>query len=283
MTANPRTILITGCSAHGIGAALALNLARQGHYIFATARSPTKVPESLTSLENVQVLPLDVRDPSTIADAVRAVIEHGRGLDVLVNNAGAGYTMPLLDTDMDLAMDLYEANVWGPLRLIKACGDLLIASKGRIINMSSVGAVVNTPWLGVYSSSKAAITQLSETLRLELAPWGVRVVCIMAGSVTSAFHANEPEVILPPTSRYAAIRQMISDRATGRDDLKRCSADEFAASIVDDVLGTAGGVVWKGPYSALVKFLSRWCPAIILDRMMSDGQGLDELAKQGGK
>ncbi|KAI9040192.1 SDR family oxidoreductase [Aspergillus affinis] len=283
MTSNPRTILITGCSAHGIGAALALNLARRGHFIFATARSPAKVPDILTSLENVKVLPLDVRDPSTIADAVRAITDHGRGLDIVVNNAGTGYTAPLLDTDFDLAMDVYEANVWGPLRLIQACGDLLIASKGRIINMSSAGAAVNTPWLGVYSSSKAAITQLSETLRLELAPWGVRVVCIMAGTVTSAFHANEPEVILPPTSRYAAIRQTISDRAIGRDDLRRCSADEFAASIVDEVLGTAGGVVWKGPYSAIVRFLSRWCPAVVLDRMMSNGQGLDELAKQGGK
>ncbi|PLB51533.1 dehydrogenase with different specificitie [Aspergillus steynii IBT 23096] len=279
MTTNPRTILITGCSAHGIGAALALNLARRGHFIFATARSPTKVPESLTSLENVQVLPLDVTDPITIADAVRAVTDHGRGLDILVNNAGAGYTMPILESDLDQAMNLYDTHVLGLLRLVQACSDLLVTSKGRIINVSSAAAAVNTPWLGVYSSSKAAVTQLSETLRLEMVPFGVSVVCIMAGNVTSAFHANEPGVVLSPTSRYAAARQAISNRATGRDGLEKCSADEFAASIVDEVLGTAGGVVWRGPYSATVRFLARWCPTVLLDCMVSNGQGLDLLAK----
>ncbi|KAB8263692.1 hypothetical protein BDV32DRAFT_146508 [Aspergillus pseudonomiae] len=205
MPSSPRTVLITGCSAHGIGAALALGLAQQGHFIFATARSTAKVPRTLASLANVQVLPLDVTDPTTIAAVLRAVTEHGHGLDILVNNAGTG--------------------------------DLLISSKGRIINMSSVGAVVNTPWIGVYSSSKAAVAQLSETLRLELAPLGVSVVCLMIGTITTAFHANEPEVVLLPTSRYAAVRQTISDWATGRAGPKGCSADEFAASIVDDVLG----------------------------------------------
>ncbi|GLA20545.1 hypothetical protein AnigIFM62618_009120 [Aspergillus niger] len=102
-TSKTKTILITGCSAHGIGAALALTLARQGHFIFATARNTTKIPESLSALENVQVLPLDVTDSATIADAVRAVRELGRGLDILVNNAGTGYTMPLLEADLDRA------------------------------------------------------------------------------------------------------------------------------------------------------------------------------------
>lgn len=94
------------------------------------------------------MLPLDVTDPTSIADALRAVAEHGQGLDILVNNAGTSHTMPLLDAVLDRAKQVYEANVWGPLRLVQACSDLLIASKGRIVNMSSVGAVVNTPWIG---------------------------------------------------------------------------------------------------------------------------------------
>ncbi|KAE8367016.1 hypothetical protein BDV27DRAFT_155397 [Aspergillus caelatus] len=151
MPPSPKAILITGCSTHGVGAALALELAQQGHYIFATARSITKVPESLASLASVHVLPLDVIDPTSISDAVRAVGEHGHGLDILVNNAGTGYTMPLPDADVDQAKQVYEANVWGLLRLIQACSDLLITSKGRIINISSVGAVVNPPWIGNYS------------------------------------------------------------------------------------------------------------------------------------
>ena len=95
---------------------------------------------------------------------------------------------------------------------------------------------------------------------------GVSVVCLMIGTIITAFHANEPEVVLLPTSRYAAVRQTISDWATGRAGPKGCSADEFAASIVDDVLGSAGGLVWKGPNSAAVKFVSRWCPVWLLVR-----------------
>ncbi|KAB8224451.1 oxidoreductase [Aspergillus novoparasiticus] len=269
MPYSPKTILITGCSAHGIGAALAIKLAEQ-------------VPESITSLANVYPLPLDVTDLTTISDVVCAVTECGYGLDILINNAEIGYIMPLLDADLDQAKQVYKANVWGLLRLVQACSDLLITSKGRIINMSSVGTVVNTSWIDVYSSSKAAVTQLSETLRLELAPWGVTVVCLMASTITTAFHANEPEVVLLPTSRYAAIRLTISDWATGRAGPKGCSADEFAASIVDDVLGSTGGLVWKGPNSAAVQFVSRWFPTWLLVRLSPFSWSTDRIMSSLG-
>lgn len=89
----------------------------------------------------------------------------------------------------------------------------------------------------------------------------------MAGTITTDFHANEPEVVLLPTSRYAAIRQTISDWATGRAGPQGCSADEFANLIAGDVLGSSsanGGLVWKGPNSAAVEFMARWCPGGLL-------------------
>ncbi|RLM01934.1 hypothetical protein CFD26_108407 [Aspergillus turcosus] len=278
---KPKTILITGCSANSIGAALALTLAKRGHHIFATARSPAKIPSPLSTLSNVTLLQLDVSSPTSVAAAIKAVQDHGHGLDVLVNNAGAGYTVPLLDADIDHAKTVYETNVWGTLRMIQGFADLLIANRGRVVNISSVGAVVNTPWIGVYSSSKAAVVQISETLRLELAPLGVGVVCLMVGTVKTSFHDNEPRVVLPAGSRYAVIRDIISQWATGQAGPKGCSVDEFANSIAEDVLGAggSGGLVWKGPNSAAVRILSRWCPSWLLDRMMSNGQGLDELEK----
>lgn len=278
-----KSILITGCSANSIGAALALSLAKRGHHVFATARSPAKIPSPLTTLSNVTLLQLDVTSPASVAAAVQAVQDHGHGLDVLVNNAGAGYTVPLLDADLEHAKRVYETNVWGVVRMIQGFADLLVARRGRVVNLSSVGAVVNTPWIGVYSSSKAAVMQISETLRLELAPLGVGVVCLMVGTVSTSFHENEPRVVLPAGSRYAAIRDVIAQWATGQSGPKGCSVEEFAESIVDDVLGASGsgsgGLVWKGPNSAAVRILSRWCPVWLLDRMMSNGQGLDELAK----
>lgn len=104
--------------------------------------------------------------------------------------------------------------------------------------------------------------QLSETLRLEFGPLGVDVVCLMVGTVTTTFHANEPEVILPPSSRYAAIRDTISNWATGRAGPKGCSAEEFAESVVDMIVSAnrVGGLIWKGPYSTIIRFVPRCCP-----------------------
>jgi NAD(P)-dependent dehydrogenase (short-subunit alcohol dehydrogenase family) len=143
-----KSILVTGCSAGGIGEALALALATRGHHVFATARNPAKVPEALSSLSNVTVLQLDVLSTDSAADAARAVSESGRGLDILVNNAGCGYAQPVLDMDIAKAQRLFDTNVWGPIRMIQAFAGLLIASQGRIVNVSSVGAIVNTPWIG---------------------------------------------------------------------------------------------------------------------------------------
>ncbi|KUI56150.1 NADPH-dependent 1-acyldihydroxyacetone phosphate reductase [Cytospora mali] len=162
----PKAILVTGCSAGGIGAAIVSTLAKHDHHVFATARNTSKIPEELTSLPNATVLELDV-------------------------SSTAGYAAPVLDIDIAKAQRVYDVNVWGPVRTIQAFADLLIASRGRIVNLSTVGSVVNTPWISAYASSKAALGNISETLRLELSPFGVSVVIIMAGVVTSQFHEND--------------------------------------------------------------------------------------------
>lgn len=141
-----KSILITGCSADGIGAAMALVLAKRGHHVFATARDTSKIPESLRSLSNVTTMALDVADPSSIAASARAVADSGRGLQVLVNNAGGGYVRPVLDIDIAAAQRLFDINLWGPLRMIQAFAGLLISSRGRIVNVSSSAAVINSPW-----------------------------------------------------------------------------------------------------------------------------------------
>lgn len=142
-----KSILITGCSAGGIGAAMALVLARRGHHVFATARNTARVPEPLASLANVTVLPLDVGDTASVAAAARSVADSGRGLNVLVNNAGTGYVTPVLDIDIAAAQRVHDINLWGPLRTIQALADLLIASRGRIVNVSSSASVLNSPWM----------------------------------------------------------------------------------------------------------------------------------------
>lgn len=144
-----KSVLVTGCSAGGIGGAIALNLATSGHHVFATARNTAKIAPELSSLPNVTVIQMDVTSSASVTEAAKIVTESGRGLDALVNNAGGGYGAPILDMDIDKAKRLHEVNVWGVVRCVKAFSDLLIESRGRIVNMSSVGAVVNMPWIGM--------------------------------------------------------------------------------------------------------------------------------------
>lgn len=112
-----------------------------------------------------------------------------------------------------------------------------------------------------YSSSKAALCNLSETLRLELSPFGVSVVTIMTGVVTTQFHENDA-FSLPQTSRYAVIKEIISSWANGKAKPKGCSAEQFAESLLEDIVGKGkGGVVWKGPHAGAIKAMVKWLPA----------------------
>ncbi|KAM3529789.1 hypothetical protein MY4038_005240, partial [Beauveria bassiana] len=155
-----KTVLITGCSRDGIGATLALRLADDGHRVFATARDPRKIPPAVREHARVTVLTLDVTSDSSVKAAAQAVAAAaaaaaagrtkrggGGGLDVLVNNAGAGYTMPLLDVDIDRARNCHDVNVWGPLRTVQAFSELLIASRGRVVNVGAATGCLYSPWI----------------------------------------------------------------------------------------------------------------------------------------
>ncbi|CEJ90645.1 hypothetical protein VHEMI06413 [[Torrubiella] hemipterigena] len=277
-----KVVLITGCSDGGIGGTLAAQLAEQGHFVFATARNPAKVPPRLQDLDNVHILQLDVTDEESITAATTAVTKHGKGLDVLVNNAGLGYASPLLDVDIARAKSVHDAMVWGPLRMVHAFSDLLIASKGRIVNIGDACGQVYTPWIGTYSSAKAALHILSETLRLEMSPFGVHVGCIMTGTVATKLHANAPALSLPERSLYSGIAGTIGRWARGEAGPPGGSLDEYVASIIPDVVGRLTrkrGVVWRGANVGAVWFAATWLPTYIVDMLLLQNQGIDELTQ----
>lgn len=154
-----QSALVTGCSVGGIGAALALALAKRGVHVFATARNTSKISQEPSNLSNVTVLQLDVLSASSVADTAKLVGDSGHGLDVLINNAGAGYAQPVLDIDIDKAQRVYDLNVWGPIRTVQAFASHLIARRGRIVNISTVGSIVNTPWICMFTCSALALAQ----------------------------------------------------------------------------------------------------------------------------
>ncbi len=133
-----------------------------------------------------------------------------------------------------------------------------------------------------YSSSKAALTTISETLRLELSPFDVSVVTIMAGVVTTHFHDNEPGFKLPEGSLYAPIEEIIAGWASGKSKPRGCTPEQFAESLVGEVVGDGkSGMVWKGPHAAGIKFLLNWLPSWCQDTAMSINQGLQEFKQNG--
>lgn len=117
-----------------------------------------------------------------------------------------------------------------------------------------------------YASSKAALVNLSEALRLELSPFGVSVLTVLVGTVDSHFHANDTALDgtgfkLPPSSRYAAIEDIIAGWASGESKPKGIAAEQLAEQLVGDLVGDGkSGLVWKGPNAGAIKFATKWFP-----------------------
>lgn len=139
-------VLITGCSAGGIGSALVEQFRLQGLHVFATARSKERMAH-LKGLSNVTLLELDVTSSSDIERAANYVRDHAGKLDILVNNAGQSVVYPALDTSIHISKALFDVNLFGSIAVTQALAPLVIACKGTVVNVCSMSGVANAPWL----------------------------------------------------------------------------------------------------------------------------------------
>ena len=145
-----RTVLITGCSDGSLGAALALSFARHHFHVFATLRNPAKAT-SLASHPDIEILPLEVTSSSSISSCAATVeMKTGGRLDVLVNNAGLMFVMPLLDTSIEESKKMFDVNVWGLLAVTQAFAPMLVRSKGVVLNIASIAGAVRMAWQGLF-------------------------------------------------------------------------------------------------------------------------------------
>ncbi|KAL9043534.1 MAG: hypothetical protein Q9214_003285 [Letrouitia sp. 1 TL-2023] len=270
-----KAVVITGCSEGGIGSALALAFQKRNLQVFATARDPSKMAH-LSDLPNVTLLQLNPTSNSSVEEAAKVVRARTSGrLDYLVNNAGQTMTVPTLDIDIDKAKEMYEINVWGMIRVTQALSPLVIASRGSIVNISSVTANMHVPWVGIYGGSKAAVNVISDTLRLELAPFGVKVVTVITGAISTNVFKSGKDFKLPADSYYANIEDQIAARARGEDGVKRMDPTTYAEKVVTDILAGANGETWRGAYASIIRFMSSYLPSPILDVMAVRGTGLE--------
>ncbi|KAI3316854.1 putative short-chain dehydrogenases/reductase [Xylariaceae sp. AK1471] len=280
---SEKTVLITGCSQGGLGAAMAKAYRTRGFRVFATVRDIAKAG-SLGDIKGIEILELEVTSQESIRQCAKAVEKlTGGSLDILVNNAGIGTTMPLLDVSVDDAKKTYDVNVWAMIVMVQAFAPLLIKAKGTICNISSVSGELIFAWAGVYSSSRAATTSISETLRIELAPLGVRVITAILGGVDTAGNnaANKGELDLPVTSYYQKIRDIINHHYKGLQYTNKQNVDVAAKNIVNDVLSGSSYFIRRGQASTLSWFSNTFLPHVLFTSMINGKSGLAEVgAKQ---
>jgi NAD(P)-dependent dehydrogenase (short-subunit alcohol dehydrogenase family) len=177
--------LVTGCST-GIGRATALALHRAGLPVYASARRPESLRELAAA--GLTTLTLDVTDESSMQAAVdRVLTDHG-AVGVLVNNAGYALQGPVETTPLDDARAQFETNVFGMVRLTQlALPGMRAQGWGRVVNVSSMGGRFTFPGGGFYHASKHAVEAVSDALRYEVGPFGVAVVLVEPGPVSTAF------------------------------------------------------------------------------------------------
>lgn len=182
-TPQPAAVLVTGAS-RGLGYHTAVHLAGHGYRVFGGVRSDEA--EALLAREGdgrITPLRLDVTQPEQVSAAVDQVASESgdRGLAGLVNNAGVVAMGPVEHTPIDDVESTLRVNVLGPVAMIKPALPLLRQGFGRIINISAINGVLPNPFAASYNASKAALESLSDSLRLELKPWGIPVIVVRPG------------------------------------------------------------------------------------------------------
>ena len=198
------TWLITGCST-GLGRALAQAVLRHGHNAVVTARNVAQVQDIADAYPGTALaLPLDVTDDAQVTAAVTAAGDRFGGVDVLVNNAGYGYRAAVEEGDDEDVRRLFDTQLFGTVRTIKAVLPGMRARRsGTIVNLSSIGARISPEGSGYYAAVKAAIEALTLSLRKEVAPLGITAMVVEPGAFRTDFAGRSLTQSAEPIADYA--------------------------------------------------------------------------------
>jgi NAD(P)-dependent dehydrogenase (short-subunit alcohol dehydrogenase family) len=185
MSEPSKAVLITGCSS-GIGRATALRLVRSGWRVYATARRPEAIPELQDA--GCRTLALDVTSEPSMGAAVEEVERAEGAVGVLINNAGYSQSGAIETVSMDAARRQFETNVFGLVRLTQLVLPKMRAQRwGKIVNVGSMGGRLTFPGGGYYHATKHALEAISDALRFELRGFGIDVILLEPGLITTDF------------------------------------------------------------------------------------------------
>jgi len=278
MSSAKPVVLITGCST-GIGRALAEAFHHWGCTVYATARRLESI-QDLAGL-GLSTLVLDVVDETSIQSAIRTVTQAEARLDILVNNAGYAAMGPIVEMPLSHLRRQFETNVFATLAVVQAALPLLLAAKqAKVVNIGSVSGILTSPFAGAYCASKSALHSVSDALRIELSPFGIRVITVQPGAIRSRFGATASRLLgetLKNNSLYLPIKKAIDDRAVA-SQVNPTPAEDFARQVVKKILCRNSPVIIRYGRGCIgMPLLKRLLPERLLDRILAKKFALDRL------
>ena len=192
-----KVILITGASS-GLGKACADYLVQKGYTVYGTSRKTQNKSSS-----TVQMVQMDVNDDASVNKAISSILKKEGVIDVVINNAGWGISGSIEESTIEETKTLFETNFFGTLRVIQhVLPSMRKQHQGMIINVSSIGGVLGLPYQGMYSATKFAVEGMTEALRMEVSPFGIKVVLVEPGDFKTSFTGNRKKISPKSNSAY---------------------------------------------------------------------------------
>jgi len=268
MAADQRVVLVTGASS-GIGEACARYLSQRGHRVYGFSRRATGT--SKTGDNGVIHLSMDVTDDRSVKQAIDLVLQREGRTDIVVNSAGIGIAGAIEETSIEEARMQLEVNFFGVLRVCRAVLPAMRQrASGYIVNIGSIGGLLAIPYQGLYSASKFALEGLSESLRMEVKDFGIRVAIVEPGDHKTSFTENrrltdESSGNSPYRDRFqCAVGCMAADEQSG-------PSPDRIARLVHKIVTTANPrfryTIGPGSQRAAV-LLKRIAPYFLVERAM---------------
>ena len=267
--AKPKAWLITGCST-GIGRALAQRVLAHGDRCVVTARDAATVADIVAPhSESALAFSLDVTNAAQRKHALAQAIERFGGIDVLVNNAGHGYSAAVEEGDEAQIRAMFEANFFGLAAMLRdALPAMRARGGGRIVNISSIGGLVGNIGSGYYNASKFAVEGLSQALALEAAPHGIRVTLVEPGPFRTGFQGRSMQRAKERIGAYAdtvGARRAQQDKSMGREPGDPVRAAEAIIAVVGHpdpplhlLLGANAVSRAREKFTTLLKSIDAW-------------------------
>jgi short-subunit dehydrogenase len=266
MAEKRETVLVTGASS-GIGRQTARMLAQKGYPIIAAARRLDRLEALAKEAEGITPKTVDLSSPEDVEAFCRYLQGLPEPVGILVNNAGYSVRGVLETQSIDAVERLFQVNLFALIRITQSClPHMRKGRKGTIVNVSSLVGRVTNPMNGVYAASKHAVEAVTDALRMELRPFGIRVVAVRPGPIATEFHAVAQQWDMAPD-------QMIPDyvpvlEAAGKAtqammaNLEMATPEDVARVIVEAILSDAPAAAYTaGP---------------LVEDMLADRKNLDD-------